>query len=210
VISLPEDTSSTNPTQQQFIEALLRDSELQVGADLVTGDLQGLISTIHEALKKLEHPKSLKQLTPADDNHSSKIVHVLYDEKDGKDVIPLLKFLKDKGYKASRPIFTGENAGKVREANQGLYIECDAVIIFYGKGDETWKYYQQAELKKMRALRGGKALLAELTYVTTPSTADKDMLISLGEEGVIDGLNGLSEERMARLANALKLSEDNK
>lgn len=211
VISLPEGTSSTNPTQQQFIESLLRDSELQVGADLVTGDLQALINTIHEALKKLEQPKSLPQSTPADDQLcSSKMVHVLYDEKDGTDAIRLLKFLKENGYKTSRPIFTGENAGKVREANQALYMECDAVIIFYGRGDQTWKYYQQAELKKMRALRGDKPLLAEFTYVTTPSTADKDMLISLGEEDVIDGLSGLSEKRMAPFVNALNVSEGNK
>lgn len=207
VISLPEGTSSTSPIQQQFIDALLRDSELQFGADLVTGDLQAVTNTIHEALKKIEQPKSPQQFTPTGDQHSNKIVHVLYDEKDGKEVIPLLKFLKEKGHNTSRPIFTGENAGKVREANQALYMECDAVIIFYGRGDQTWKYYQQAELKKMRALRSGKPPLAELTYVTTPTTADKEMLISLGEEDVVDGLNGLSDQGMAQLVHALSLSE---
>lgn len=206
VISLPEGTCSTNSTQQAFIDALLTNSEMQFGADLVTGDLQTLIGTIHAVLKKLEQPKLFQPSAPGGDQHSRKTVHVLYDEKDGKDVIPLLKFLIGKGCETSRPIFTGEDAGKVREANQALYMGCDAVILFYGTGDQTWKYYQQTELKKMRGLRGDKPLLAEFTYVAAASTGDKELLVSLAEGDVIDALNGLSETGMAPFINAVASS----
>jgi hypothetical protein len=118
----------------------------------------------------------------------------------------LLKFLIGKDFKISRPIFTGEDAGKVREANQALYVGCDAVILFYGTGDQIWKYYQQTELKKMRGLRGDKPLLAELTYVAAPSTGDKELLVSLAEGDVIDALNGLSETGMAPFISAVASS----
>jgi hypothetical protein len=203
VISLPEGTSSSNPMQQAFIDALLTNSEMQFGADLVTGDLQTLIGTIHAVLKKIEQPKSLQPPAPDGDQHSRKTIHVLYDEKDVKDVVPLLKFLIGKGCKITRPVFTGEDTGKVREANQALYMGCDAVILFYGIGDQTWKYYQQTELQKMRGLRGDKPLLAEFTYVAGPSTGDKELLVSLGEEDVIDGLGGLSEIAIAPFINAV-------
>lgn len=202
VISLPEGTSSTNSAQQAFIDALLKNSEMQFGADLVTGDLQTLIGTIHAVLKRIEQPKSIEPSGLVGDQHH-KTVHVLYDEKDAKDVVPLLKHLIGKGCEISRPIFTGEDAGKVREANQALYMGCDAVILFYGTGDQTWKYYQQTELKKMQGLRGDKPLLAEFTYVATPSTGDKELLVSLAEGDVIDALNGLSETGMAPFINAV-------
>ena len=202
MISLPEGTSSTNSAQQAFIDALLKNSEMQFGADLVTGDLQTLIGTIHAVLKRIEQPKSIEPSGLVGDQHH-KTVHVLYDEKDAKDVVPLLKHLIGKGCEISRPIFTGEDAGKVREANQALYMGCDAVILFYGTGDQTWKYYQQTELKKMQGLRGDKPLLAEFTYVATPSTGDKELLVSLAEGDVIDALNGLSETGMAPFINAV-------
>lgn len=182
---------------------MLTNSEMQFGADLVTGDLQTLIGTIHAVLKKIDQPKLFEPPAPDGDQHSRKTVHVLYDEKDAKDVIPLLKFLIEKGCKITRPIFVGEDAGKVREANHALYMGCDAVILFYGTGDEAWKYYQKTELMKMRGLRGNKPLLAEFTYVAAPSTGDKVLLVSLAEEDVIDGLNGLSETGMTPFINAV-------
>jgi hypothetical protein len=203
VISLPEGTCSANPTQQAFIDALLKNSEMQLGADLITGDLQTIIGTIHAALKRIERRKSFQPSAPACDHLSRKTVHVIHGEKDGKDVIPLLKFLMAKGCEISRPIFTGEDTGKVREANQALYMGCDAVILFYGTGDQTWKYYQHSELKKMQGVRGDKPLLAEFTYVAGPNTGDKELLVSLAEEDVIDGLNGLSETGMAPFINAI-------
>lgn len=210
VISLPEGTCSTNVTQQAFIDALLKNSEMQFGADLVTGDLQTLIGTIHAVLKKIAQPKLFQPSAPCGDQQSRKTVHVLHDEKDGKDVIPLLKYLIAKGCEISRPIFTGEDTGKVREPNQALYMKCDAVILFYGTGDQTWKYYQETELKKMRGLRGDKPLLAEFTYIAAPSTVDKELLVSLAEGDIIDGLSGLSEAGMAPFINAVLTSRGSK
>ena len=46
MISLPEGLSSTNPMQQAFIDALLKNSDLQFGADLINGDLQTVIGSI--------------------------------------------------------------------------------------------------------------------------------------------------------------------
>lgn len=201
VISLPEGTRSANAAQQAFIDELLKSSEMQFGADLITGDLQALMGTIHAGLKKRETPTPPRG-SPVD-QRSAITVHVLYDEKDGKDVVPLLRFLRDKGCEISRPIFTGEDAGKVREANQALLMGCDAVVLFYGAGDQTWKYYQQTELKKMRGLRGDRPLRAEFTYIAAPHTADKDLLVSLAEGNLVDALEGLSETAMGPFMQAI-------
>ena len=206
VISLPEGTCSPNPTQQAVIDGLLKNSEMQFGADLVTGDLETLMETIHQVLERIEQPKELQPPRPGDHQLSRKTVHVLYDERDDKDVIPLLKYLVAQGCEVTSPIFTGEDAGKVRGANQALYMGCDAVILFYGAGDQSWKYYQQSDLKKMRAQRGDKPLLGEFTYVAAPTTRDKELVVSLGQEKVINALNGFSEEGMAPFIKAVASS----
>lgn len=60
VIWLPEGTSSEEPPQQAFIEALRRDAEVQFGADLITGRLEELTAEIHAGLKKIKQPESKK------------------------------------------------------------------------------------------------------------------------------------------------------
>ena len=57
VIWLPEGTSSEQAQQQAFIEALHQDAEAQFGADLITGDLEDLKTSVHATLKKLEKPE---------------------------------------------------------------------------------------------------------------------------------------------------------
>ena len=57
VIWLPEGTHSEQAPQQAFIEALHHDAEAQFGADLITGDLEALKTSIHATLKKLEKPE---------------------------------------------------------------------------------------------------------------------------------------------------------
>jgi len=100
------------------------------------------------------------------------------------------------------PIFTGD-AAAVREANQELLMRADAVVIFYGAGDEAWKYYKQNELKKIRGLRREKPILAEYTYLAGPATDDKELLVSIEEPNVVDGRNGFSEATMEGFLRAL-------
>ena len=54
IIWLPEGTTSPSPQQQQFIDALLKDAGQQLGADLITADIENLKSVMHSALKKIE------------------------------------------------------------------------------------------------------------------------------------------------------------
>ena len=56
VIWLPEGTHSDHAAQQAFLEALHKDPDAQFGADLITGDLEALKTTIYATLKRLEEP----------------------------------------------------------------------------------------------------------------------------------------------------------
>jgi hypothetical protein len=201
VIWLREGTISAHAQQQAFIAALHQDAEAQYGADLITGDLEACKAAIHAALKKLEKPERAKPPEP-DSAGGSTLIYLLCDEKDRKATVPLRKFCREQGWTVALPAFEGD-ATAVREANQTLLATCDAVILFYGAGDDAWKRTMDNELKKMPGYRGGKPLLASYTYLADPRTSDKDDFLDMEEPNLIKGLGGFAEAEMATFVQAM-------
>jgi hypothetical protein len=199
VIWLPEGTKSQQPEQQRFIEALHTDTQAQFRADLVTADLETLKSAVHAALEELEEPKTDEGRPPG----GAKLVYLMCDQRDRAATIPLRKFLKNQGLEAQIPVFEGD-AATVRRANQDILNQCDAVILFYGAGDEAWKRTVESDLKKMNGYRREKGLLASYTYLAEPAAADKKEIIELEEPNVINGLEGFSETGLKPFLMALQ------
>ncbi len=197
IISLPEGTKSESATQQDFIDRLLKDAELQTGADLVTGDIEDLKGVMHAALKKMEKPEP-----PPPERQGNRLIYLICDERDRSATIPLRKFLKGRGCDVQIPLFEGD-AATVRQNNQDLLAGCDAVILFYGNGDEAWKRSIESELKKAGAYRAAKPLLASYIYLAEPMTESKTELIELEEPNLINGLQGFSEAEMLKFVTAV-------
>src|SRR5262249_15612296 len=151
---------------------------------------------IHATLKKIEQPPARDAIAAQAADDKTKLVYLICDEKDRKVTIPLRKWCKQQGFEVALPAFEGD-ASQVRTANQQLLASCDAVLLFYGAGDEAWKRTVDNELKKMAGYRGGKPLLARSTYLAEPRTSDKGDLIDMEEPGLINGLAGFAETTMA-------------
>jgi hypothetical protein len=196
LIWLPEGTTSPHIEQQRFIEMLHKDADVQFGADLVTGDLETLKSTVHAALRKLENPNRAESVERTG-GFGGKLIFVICDRKDRDAVLPLRKYLTERGFQVRKPVFEG-NARTIRQTNQKLYSQCDSAILFYGVGDEAWKAAVESELRKTKC--SGKPVYI---YLAEPETADKRELIEVGERNVINGLGGFSEAPMGRFFNAL-------
>jgi hypothetical protein len=193
LIWLPEGTVTQNPVESHFIEGLHSNAELQFGADLVTANLECLKGIVYDLLTKLENPEPPKAAASVE--AGPKEVYLICDARDREAVMPLRKFLKAHGLSAKIPVFEGDSAG-VRKAHQDLLGHCDAVLLYYGAGDEAWKRTLEGELTKSKGYRGGKPLLASYIYLANPDTADKRELIDLEEPNLINGLAGLSESGM--------------
>lgn len=204
VIWLPEGARSEQASQQAFIETLHHDAEAQFGADLITGDLEALKAAIHATLKKLEKPAAPSP-EAQDVAERAKLIYLLCNEKDRKATVPVRKYFRDHACDVSLPAFEGD-ATAVREAHQQLMATCDAVLLFYGAGDEAWKRTIDNELKKMPGYRGGKPLLASYTYLAAPKTSDKEDLLDMEEPNLINGLEDFPEAAMAALVQAMKSS----
>lgn len=196
VIWLPTGLQSEQAAQQAFIDALHKDAALQLGADLVSGDLETLKTAIHGALRK---PAAE---APAAEAASALRVHLLCDARDRKDAVPLIKLLRARGLEVSLPVFTGD-AGQVREANRQLALACDALLLYYGAGDETWKYHQDNDLRKLLASERERPLRARFTVLAPPLSDDKEVLLALAEDDVLDALGGPGDTVFAPLFAAL-------
>jgi hypothetical protein len=203
VIWLRDGLSSPHPQQQAFIAALHQDAEAQYGADLITGDLEECKAAIHAALKKLEKPTPAK---PAEQvTADGGLIYLLCEEKDRKATVPLRKFFRGHGFVVETPVFAGD-ATAVREANQKLLVTCDAILLFYGAGDEAWKHTMDNELRKMPGYRGGKPLLARYTYLADPKTSDKEDLLDMDEPHLITGFGNFADTALAEFIQALRPS----
>ena len=201
LIWLPEGTTSPQPQQQAFIQRLLEDDDAQYGADLLSADVEALKTAMHTMLKKLQQPKPAPPAPAAgpaagaaaggaatDSPPAAPLVYLLCDALDRKASVPLRRWLKDHGYDVALPAFEG-GAAQVRAANEQLVATCDAVLLFYGAGDEAWKRTTDNDLVKRRGLRG-VAAPALFTWLDTPNCADKDDLVDMAEPGLIDGRAG--------------------
>jgi hypothetical protein len=204
VIWLPEGTTSEQAPQQAFIEALHHDAETQFGADLITGDLEALKTSIHATLKKLERPEP-KQPSQACAGNASRLIYLICNESDRKATVPIRRYLREHAFEVCLPTFAGD-ATAVREAHQQLMTNCDAIMLFYGNGDEAWKRTIDNELRKMPGYRSGKPVLATCTYLAAPKTIDKEDLMDMGEPNLINGLEDFSEAEIAAFVRAMQSS----
>ena len=197
IISLPEGTRSESASQQEYIDRLLKDADLQAGADLVTGEVEELKGVMHAALKRME-----KLEPPPPERQGNRLIYLICEERDRHATIPLRKFLKGRRFDVQIPLFEGD-AATVRQNNQDLIAECDAVILFFGAGDEGWKRSISNELKKATAYRA-KPLVASYIYLADPATESKRELIELEEPNLINGLPGFAEAEMLKFTNAIQ------
>lgn len=196
LIWLPKEVSGERAEQQAFITALQSDAALQFGADLLTGDVESLKGAIHQTLHQIEHPSPVATPAPgpaaplaADEAPAAApavpVVHLVMSDADRTAAVPLLKLLRAQGVKVTLPVFTGD-AATLREANAQLVAESHAVILFYGAGDEAWKFHQERDLYKQAP--GAAHARTPWVWLAPPSTPDKVLLQALGDTQLLDGL----------------------
>jgi hypothetical protein len=202
VIWVPEGTQSKHAQQQAFINALHQDAEVQIGADLITADIEGLKTAIHAILKKIEKPELQLPAAETAAADQAKLIYLICNEKDRKATVPIRKYCRGLGFEVAIPAFEGD-ATAVREAHQQLLANCDAVILFYGAADEAWKRTITQDLKKMPGYRIGKPLPACYTYLADPRTSDKEDLIDMEEPNLIKGFGDFDDAIMIPFVQAM-------
>jgi TIR domain len=194
VVWLPPGTQSANPQHQEFLTALTRNDAVQLGADVVNGDIETFKSAVLAALEKI---KAQEAATAASIPTRGNMVYIICDQHDAKATIDLWKLLEGRGFEPRLPLFKGD-AGKIRSQNDQLLKDCSATLIYYGAGDCAWYENQLAEIRK------AGLPTPVWTYLAQPDTPHKQKLLcSPDAEDIVDGTSALPEADISVLLSNL-------
>lgn len=195
LIWLPQDTSSEQPDQVRFLDALRREAAPQRGADLLSGSLEELRTVLHANLDRLENPPPPPPSRPAraeateTSAAAGRMLYLICVAEDRKATLPLRKWLKAEGWEVSLPAFEGD-AAALRETHEDHLRCCRAALIFYGAGDEAWQRSVAMDLRRAPAYRDGVPLPPPITYLASPSSDDKEDMVDMEEPNLVDGREG--------------------
>jgi hypothetical protein len=203
LIWLPSGTDGNQPQQKKYIQQIHTRSELQLGADLLTGNLEQFKAAIHHRIENLAEVCFQKSEPVESLQNAQGLVYLICVEEDRKPSRPLRRYLNSQGFQVKLPAFSGD-AGSVRQANREVLQSCDAALIFYGYGDEAWKLSVDTDIKKSVAYRSERPPLIVTTYLAAPSTEDKEDLIEMEEPCLIDGTEGFAEHSLDGFLHAVR------
>ena len=190
IIWMPQGRQYNDERQRQFVTLLNEDESVHYGADVIEGSMEDLKAVLLDKIHQLNNPKENKENTTTE---TEKKVYLICDVRDRESTLSLRKYLSSQNIEVTIPLFEGDPAA-IRQDQEENMRTCDAVIIFYGKGDESWKRSKLNDLKKINTLKRNKPLLDKYLYLADPSTIDKVEHIELGIPIVINGLKGFSPD----------------
>jgi hypothetical protein len=191
--------------QEQFIEHLKKDSEAQRGAELLQTPLEELKTHIQLRLSS----NGKKADTPP--GKSPPKIYLICDQRDAKGVIPLSKYLaREKKYQVLLPLLDEEDADAAESSSSEIHkrnlAQCDAVLIYYGNGKQSWFDNKQLDLGKLVGLDRKSPLAAKAIYLAAPETAPK-MAVNDPEAIIIEQFGDFAPADLADLIARIEAIE---
>ena len=166
VIWMPPGLQSTDERQQALIDELHRYS--QAGSELVQTKL--------EDVKTIIHAKLAPKPAPATNGHEERglpSVYLICDKQDYDDTKSLEDFLNNQGITVLPSPFEGDESQFAQYHKESLQF-CDAVLIYYGRVNDTWAQLKRLELLKLAGAGRDRPLLAKAFYLSAPTTVPKE------------------------------------
>jgi hypothetical protein len=186
LIWAPGEISSSDARQRDFLTQLHEYAGVQLGADLLTGNIEDLKTVIHEKLTEIRKRQQFlprrpavaaepvaphRAARPADEPFR---VYIICDPADRKSraLVAMRKYLLSQGFEPMLPSEDGSDGADLRIHAENLGL-CDACLIYYGEGSPPWFEQKLRDLRKY--LRGRQPpVVAKAIYLAPPSTASKD------------------------------------
>lgn len=142
----------------------------------------------------LQRPPNREE--PREDLVYTPIVYLIYDERDAAAIGPWSDLLF-KDFEVAHPPFAGDER-EIREADDELLRTCDAVVIFYGAGNEAWLRRKLMKVEKAGTTgRVGPAPFVGICLIP-PKTHEKERFRTHAAT-VIPLWDGVPSERLQSL-----------
>jgi hypothetical protein len=171
--------------QRAFIDRLRTDPTVHSTAELLETPIEDLKTLIY---RKLAPPPKVEKPVVAGSQELTRI-YLICDRDDVDATGPVTDYLFDHGYEVILPLFDEDEAQTRMEHEENLR-SADAVIIFYGSGNEVWLRRKLRELQRSGGLGREKPWLGRAIYVAGPSTPQKERFRTLEATVLHEGSAG--------------------
>jgi hypothetical protein len=171
LIWIPEGARSEDARQQVLINSFLLGHQAQKGTEVLQTKLEDLKTIIHDTMNR--NADAPPAATASESLGIS--LYLICDKEDLDAANELASYLYDQGVDVILPAMEGDEA-QVYEDHKANLMDCDAVLIYYGRANEIWLRMKLRELQKIAGYGRTAPLLAKAIYVGTPRTDAKERL----------------------------------
>lgn len=168
LIWMPSTLEAKETRQQDFIAYLSNSPVALKNAELLREKLEDLKTVIQNQLASQQAKTSAGKADAA-----QTYIYLVCEHRDFEAIQPLYQHLYDAGFELLLPA-TGETA--IEDNLQNLR-DCDALLVYYGQGNERWLRTQFSEISKVVNERA-KPLLARAIYVAPPKHPPKELFMT--------------------------------
>ena len=170
IIWVGNNITSDDDRQSAYLEELKAGNETTNNAEFVIATIEELKFVIEDKLAQKEPEK--KNSDHALDDNTTPMVYLICDEHDLDNIVEIEDFLYDKGFEVIIPVFEGEQAD-IRLDHQENLKSCDAVIIYYGAGNDLWIRAKSREILKIAGYGRTTPLKHKAVILAPKKTASK-------------------------------------
>lgn len=197
MIWIPPGVEIDDERQQGFLEYLYNDDKVHIGTDMLETPLEEFKLSLYEKLTTPDEPE-----VESEAGDELIYIYIICEPRDLEAIAPLEDFLYNQGFEVITPVFDGDEA-QVREDHLENLKTVDAVIFFYGAGNELWLRAKLRESQKIAGYGREKPMRAKAVYVAGPPNPRKDRYRTR-EAAVIKTTTGFDASLLAEFCNQLR------
>jgi hypothetical protein len=190
IVWMPAGLAPPDERQRTLVDHYQRGLNGHRGIEVLQTSLEELKKHIEERLA----PRPKPAPAPTDEDGPPG-VYLICDREDMEEVTPLADYLFERGLNVFLPAVEGDES-MLREDHKANLVDCDAAMVYYGRGSDVWLRMKQRELQKAAGYGRARPMLAKAIYIAGPQTPVKRNVRDL-EAVVIKGFEGFRPELLA-------------
>lgn len=191
IVWMPTGLEPRDERQRRFVDHFRLGLNGGRGVEVLQTSLEELKKHVEERIN--DRPKTGS--ADAGTNGGPVGVYLICDREDLPEVTPLANYLFERGFNVFLPAMEGDESS-IREDHKANLVECDAVVVYYGRGSDVWLRMKQRELQKAVGYGRARPMLAKAIYITGTPTPAKEQVRD-HEALVIKSFGGFAPERLA-------------
>lgn len=176
VLWIPPGLRTEEEAQRAFLESVRQDPAAGARIDVLEAPLEELKTLV---VARLEQPQpKAPAAAVARDAALPPFVYVVSDRADAAEMPALEKHLRDAGFEVAQTAFEGD-VTQLREDHEETLRVCDAVLVYWGRGDDLWRRAKLRDLIRIRGRGRTQPFVAQAVLLADPPSPAKDGFTTL-------------------------------